>query len=52
MRALAVVAVDEVVEAGLLLQEVGGGGLGGFFLQRQVDALMADARVQPAENVR
>jgi hypothetical protein len=34
VRALAVLAVDEVVELGLLLQEVLGGGFGGFLLQR------------------
>ena len=41
MRALAVLAVDEIVELGLLLQEVLGGGLGCFLLQRQVHALVA-----------
>ena len=29
------------IEPGLLLQEVLGGGLGGFLLQRQMHALMA-----------
>ena len=41
MWALLVVAVDEVVELGLLLQEVLRGGLGGFLLQGQVHALVA-----------
>ena len=41
MWALMVVAVDEVIEAGLLLQEVAGGGFGGFLLQGQVHTLMA-----------
>ena len=41
MRALVVVEVEEVVEPGLLLQEVLGGRLGGLFLQGQVHALMA-----------
>ena len=41
MGALAVVAVDEVIEASLLLQQVAGGGLGGFLLERQMNALMA-----------
>ena len=36
-----VVVVDEVIEAVLLLQEVVGSGLGGFFLQGQVHALMS-----------
>ncbi len=38
---LGVVAVDEVVEAGLLLQKVRAGGLCGFELQGQMHALMA-----------
>ena len=41
VRTLVVVAVEEVVELGLLLQEVLGRGLGGFFFQGQVHALMA-----------
>ena len=41
MRALVAVAVDEVVELGLLLQEVLRRGLGGLFLQGQVHALVA-----------
>jgi hypothetical protein len=32
---------DEVVEAGLLLKEVGSGRLGGFFLQGKMNAFMA-----------
>ena len=34
MRPFVVVAVDEVIEPRLLLQEVGRGGLGGFLLER------------------
>jgi hypothetical protein len=41
VRALVVVAVDEVIELRLLLQEVLRRGLGSFFLQRQVHPLMA-----------
>ncbi len=41
MRAFVVVAVDEVVELGLLLQEVQGRRFGGFLLQGQVHALVA-----------
>jgi hypothetical protein len=38
---LVVVNPDESIKALLLLKEVEGGGLGGFFLQRQMHALMA-----------
>ncbi len=41
MRTFLVKDFDEVIEAGLLLQEVCSGGLGGFFLQREMHALMA-----------
>ena len=41
MRPFVVVAIDEVIELGLLLQEVVRGGLGGLFFQRQVHALVA-----------
>jgi hypothetical protein len=41
VRTLVVEDVDKVVEAGLLLQEVGGGRLGGFFLQGKMRALVA-----------
>jgi len=41
VRSLAVVALHEVVEAGLLLQHVAHGWFGGFLLQRQVNALVA-----------
>src|SRR5215217_1972010 len=40
MRALVVVALDEVIEFGLLLQEVFAGGLGSLELQRQMHAFM------------
>ena len=40
MGPLPVVLVDEGIEACLLLQDVVGGGLGRFFLQRQVHALV------------
>ena len=40
MRALLVVAVDEGVEARLLLQDVGRGRLGGFLLQREMHPLV------------
>ena len=41
MRPLVVVAVDEVVELGLLLQEVVAGGLGGLQSSGQMHALVA-----------
>src|SRR4029079_17593100 len=41
MRTLIIVAVDEVVELGLLLQEVFAGRLGGLPLQRQMHAVMS-----------
>ena len=41
VRALLVVFVDEGVELRLLLEEVVGGRLGGFLLERQMHALMA-----------
>jgi hypothetical protein len=41
MWPLVVVALDEVIELGLLLQEVFGGRLGGLQLQGQVHALVA-----------
>ena len=41
MRSFAVEALDERIEAGLLLEDIGGGGLGRFPLQRQMHALMA-----------
>ena len=40
MRTFVVEDSDEVVEAGLLLQEVGSGRLRGFFLQREMHAFM------------
>jgi hypothetical protein len=40
VRAFGVEDVDKCVKAGLLLKEVGRGGLGGFFLQREVHAFM------------
>src|SRR5215472_19171496 len=41
MGPLLVEGRDELIEAGLLLEVVLRGGLGGFLLQRQVHALMA-----------
>ena len=41
MRPLVVEALDEGIEAGLLLQDIGGGRLGRFGLQRQMHALVA-----------
>ena len=41
MRSLVVVAVDEAIELGLLLEEVVAGRLGGLQLQGQMHALMA-----------
>src|ERR1041384_6782540 len=41
MRPLVVVAIDEVIELALLLQEVAGCRLGGLELQGQMHALMA-----------
>ena len=40
MRTLVVEDLKEVVEAGLLLQEIATRWLGGFFLQGKVHALM------------
>ena len=40
MRPLAIELFDEVIELRLLLQQVVGGGFGGFFLQRQVHAFV------------
>ena len=41
VRAFVVEDVDKFVKAGLLLQEVARGRLGGFFLQGEVHAFMA-----------
>jgi len=41
MRPLVVVNPDEVIEALLLLQEVEGGGFGGFIFECQMHALVA-----------
>ena len=41
MRPLMVVALDEGIEARLLVQKVGRGRLGGFGLQRQMHPLVA-----------
>ena len=41
MRAFPVVALDEGIEPGLLLQNVAGGGLGGFLLQREMHPLVS-----------
>lgn len=41
MRALFVEAGQEVIEARLLLQGIGRGGLGGFLLEREVHPLVA-----------
>jgi len=38
--ALVIEDVEKCVKARLLLKEVGGGGLGGFFFQREVQAFM------------
>jgi len=40
VRPVPVVLLDERIEARLLLQDIGGGGLGRFLLQRQVHALV------------
>jgi hypothetical protein len=40
VRALVIEDLDKFVEASLLLQEVGGGRLGGFFLQGKMHALV------------
>jgi len=40
MRALVVELLQEGIELGLLLQQIGAGRARGFFLQRQVHALM------------
>lgn len=41
MGTIVVEDFDEAVEPGLLLHEVPSGGLGGFFLQREMHAFMA-----------
>ena len=41
MRALLIEVSDEGIEAGLLLQGIGGGGFGRFPFERQMHALMA-----------
>ncbi|MGB7497347.1 MAG: hypothetical protein WBQ61_12140 [Candidatus Acidiferrum sp.] len=41
MRTLVVEDFDELVEAGLLLQEIAGSRLGGFFFEREMHAFMA-----------
>ena len=41
MWALVVVAIDEVVELGLLPEEVAGGGFGGLKLEREMHAFVA-----------
>lgn len=48
MRASVIVNIHEVVEAPLLLQEVEGGGRGGFGLECQVHALMASVLLRLA----
>jgi hypothetical protein len=45
---LVVVALDEVVELGLLLQEVAAGRLGGLHLQGQMHALVAAVLLRTA----
>lgn len=40
MRSMLVIAFDERVEAGLLLQHIGGRGVGGFSLERQMHPLV------------
>ena len=39
--ALVVIALEEAIEPCLLLQEVGGGRFGGFFLEHEMHAFMA-----------
>ncbi len=41
VRTLLVEYLDKLVEAGLLLQEVGGGGFGGLFFQGEMHAFVA-----------
>jgi hypothetical protein len=45
---LVVEAVDEAIEAGLLLQQVFGRGLGGFLLEREVHALVSTVLLRVA----
>jgi hypothetical protein len=40
MRTLVVEDLDELVEAGLLLEKIAGGGFGSFFLQSEMHAFM------------
>ena len=40
MRPLVVELVQEGIELGLLLKQIGAGGAGGFFLQGQMHALV------------
>ena len=48
MGPLLVEAIDEAIEAGLLLQQVFGRGLGGFLLERQVHALVSTVLLRVA----
>lgn len=52
MRPLIVEAVDEVVEPGLLLKEIGACRFGGFVLQSEVHAFMASVLLRAARLMR
>ena len=41
VRPLVVVLVDKGIEAGLLLEDIGGGGFGRFLFERQMHPLMS-----------
>ena len=48
VRTLVVEDLDKLVEASLLLQEIGGSGLGGFFLPSEVPAFMTTVLLRMA----
>ena len=48
VRTLVVEDLDKLVEASLLLQEIGGRGLGGFFLPSEVPAFMTTVLLRMA----
>jgi hypothetical protein len=49
MRTFVVELLEEGIEAFLLLQKVLSGGLGGFFLESEMHALMTPVLLRPAQ---